>query len=178
MNVTTGVLWGGQRFGRSSYIDGLAALLGHLHLQVSIDARDRHDHCLLTGVGLIVFGYMAERHFYYYATAIFHGMNLFGICCAAISTSAYAIDAYRDMSSGIFIAGMVFKNFVSYGSSCFVIDWKTTAGPATVFYVFGGVSFAMLGTAPFFFFWGKRYRSYWHRHNLLEKLNIKTHAEL
>ncbi|KAJ4297996.1 hypothetical protein N0V90_005895 [Kalmusia sp. IMI 367209] len=133
---------------------------------------------LLTGVGLMVFGYMAENHFSYYATAVFHGMDLFGICCAAISTSAYAIDAYRDMSSEIFIAGMVFKNFVFYGFSYFVNDWTATAGPAMVFYVFGGVSFAMVITAPVFFFWGKRYRSFWHRHNVLEKWGIRTHAEL
>lgn len=132
---------------------------------------------LFTGIGLMVFGYMAESHFSYYATAVFHGMDLFGICCAAISTSAYAIDAYRDMSSEIFIAGMVFKNFVFYGFSYFVNDWTTRAGPATVFYVFGGVSFVMVGTAPVFFFWGKRYRSFWHRHNLLEKWGIRTHAE-
>ncbi|KAF2447159.1 MFS general substrate transporter [Karstenula rhodostoma CBS 690.94] len=133
---------------------------------------------LLTGVGLVVFGYMAEKHFSYYATATFHGMDLFGICCATIATSAYAIDAYRDMSSEIFIAGMVFKNLIFYGFSYFVNDWTATDGPAQVFYVFGGVSFAMVGTAPIIFFWGKRYRSFWHRHNLLEKWGVRTHAEL
>ncbi|KAF1966206.1 MFS general substrate transporter [Bimuria novae-zelandiae CBS 107.79] len=133
---------------------------------------------LLTGIGLMVFGYMAENHFSYYVTATFHGMDLFGICCATIASSAYAIDAYRDMSSEIFIAGMVFKNFLFYGFSYFVNDWEVRSGPAVQFYVFGGVSFAMILTTPVFFFWGKRYRSFWHRHNLLEKWGIRTHAEL
>lgn len=132
---------------------------------------------LLTGVGLFAFGYMCENHFSYYATATLHGVDLFGIVCAAIASSAYAIDAYRDMSSEIFIAGMVFKNFLFYGFSYFVNDWTTAVGPAKVFYVFGGISFAMIATTPVFFYWGKRYRSFWCRHNLLEKWGIRTHAE-
>ncbi|KAF2740066.1 MFS general substrate transporter [Polyplosphaeria fusca] len=133
---------------------------------------------LAAGVGLFAFGYMCENHFSYYATATMHGMDLFGIACAAISCSAYAIDAYRDMSSEIFIANMVFKNLVFYGFSYFVNDWTFKAGPATVFYVFGGIALVMVGTTPIFFFWGKRYRSFWHRHNLLEKWGIRTHAEM
>jgi MFS family permease len=133
---------------------------------------------LFTGVGLMVFGYMCENHYSFYATAFFHGMDLFGIVCAAISASAYAIDAYRDMSSEVFIANMVFKNFLFYGFSYFVNDWTATAGPALVFYVFGGVSFAMILTAPIFFFWGKRYRSFWHRCDWLGKWGIRTHSEM
>ncbi|KAH7116696.1 major facilitator superfamily domain-containing protein [Dendryphion nanum] len=133
---------------------------------------------LLTGVGLFAFGYMTQHHYSYYATATMHGMDLFGIVCAAISASAYVIDAYRDMSGEIFIVNMVFKNLLFYGFSYFVNDWTAKAGPATVFYVFGGISFVMIGTAPIFFFWGKRYRSFWHRHNVLEKWGIRTHSEM
>jgi hypothetical protein len=133
---------------------------------------------LLTGVGLFAFGYMCENHYSYYATATMHGMDLFGIVCAAISASAYAIDAYRDMSSEIFIVNMVFKNLLFYGFSYFVNDWTAKKGPAVVFYTFGGIGFAMVATTPVFFFWGKRYRSFWHRHNVLEKWGIRTHAEI
>ncbi|KAF2873281.1 major facilitator superfamily domain-containing protein [Massariosphaeria phaeospora] len=133
---------------------------------------------LLTGVGLFAFGYMCQNHFSYYATATMHGVCLFGIVCAAISASAYAIDAYRDMSSEIFIMNMLFKNLLFYGFSYFVNDWTFSDGPAKVFYVFGGIAFVMIGTTPVFFFWGKRYRSFWHRHNLLEKWGIRTHSEI
>ncbi|KAF1996209.1 MFS general substrate transporter [Amniculicola lignicola CBS 123094] len=133
---------------------------------------------LFTGIGLFAFGYMCEEHFSYYATATMHGMCLFGIVCAAIAASAYAIDAFRDMSSEVFIANMVFKNFLFYGFSYFVNDWTAEAGPKVVFYTFGGVGFAMVATTPVFFFWGKRYRSYWCRHNVLEKWGIRTHAEI
>ncbi|KAF2745935.1 MFS transporter-like protein [Sporormia fimetaria CBS 119925] len=129
-------------------------------------------------VGLFVFGYMCQNQYSYYATAFFHGVDLFGIVVATIAASAYVIDAYRDMSSEIFIANMVFKNLMFYAFSYFVNDWTAKSGPAEVFYVFGGVAFIMVLSTPIFFFWGKRYRSFWHRHNLLEMWNIRTHAEL
>ncbi|OBT46493.1 hypothetical protein VE00_03319 [Pseudogymnoascus sp. WSF 3629] len=133
---------------------------------------------LCIGTGLTAFGVMAENHVSYYATATVHGIALFGVICATVSTSSYALDAYRSMSNEIFIAGMVFKNFLFYGFSYFVNDWTARAGPAQVFYVFGGVAFFLTLTTPILFIWGKRYRSFWHRHNLLEKFNIRTHAEL
>jgi MFS family permease len=133
---------------------------------------------LLTGVGLMAFGYLAQHQMSYYATATVHGIALFGIICATVGTSAYALDAYRSMSNEVFIMGMVYKNFLFYGFSYFVNDWTARSGPAEVFYVFGGVAFFLSLTTIPVFIWGKRYRSFWHRHDLLEKFNIRTHAEL
>lgn len=133
---------------------------------------------LFTGVGLMLFGYLCQIHASYYATATMHGLTLFGIVAATIGTSGYGLDAYREMSSEIFVAGIIFKNFMFYGFSYFVNDWTATAGPAHVFYVFGGVAFALIVTTPIVFIFGKRYRSFWSRHNIMEKLHIKTHMEL
>jgi len=129
-------------------------------------------------IGLCLFGYFAEQGASFYLTAFFHGMDLFGIVCAAISASSYVLDAFRDISAEVFIINMVFKNFLFYGFSYFVNDWTATKGPAIVFYVFGAISAVMVFTAPIFFFWGKKYRSYWCRNNLLRKWGITTHAEM
>jgi MFS family permease len=129
-------------------------------------------------IGLCLFGYLAEQGSSYYLTAFFHGMDLFGIVVAAISASTYVLDSFRDISSEVFIMNMVFKNFLFYGFSYFVNDWTASDGPAVVFYVFAAAAGAMIITTPVFFFWGKKYRSYWHRHNLLQKWGISTHAEL
>ncbi|KAF2850980.1 MFS transporter-like protein [Plenodomus tracheiphilus IPT5] len=129
-------------------------------------------------IGLCLFGYFAEQGSSYYLTAFFHGMDLFGIVIAAVSASSYVLDAFRDISSEVFIINMVFKNFLFYGFSYFVNDWTVSDGPAEVFYTFGGIAAAMIFTTPVFFFWGKKYRSYWHRHNLLQKWGIQTHAEI
>jgi hypothetical protein len=129
-------------------------------------------------IGLCLFGYFAEQGASFYLTAFFHGMDLFGIVCAAIAASTYVLDAYRDISGEIFIMNMVFKNFLFYGFSYFVNDWTAQEGPALVFYVFGAIAAVMVFTTPIFFFWGKRYRSFWSRHNVLRKWGITTHAEL
>jgi hypothetical protein len=129
-------------------------------------------------IGLCLFGHYAEKGSSYYLTAFFHGMDLFGIVIAAVSTSSYILDSFRDISSEVFIINMVLKNFLFYGFSYFVNDWTASDGPAKVFYVFAGVAGGMIITTPVFFFWGKKYRSHWHRHNLLQKWGISTHAEL
>ena len=132
---------------------------------------------LFTGVGIMLFGYLAQNGESYYKTATVHGVALFGVVAAAIGTSGYGLDAYREMSSEIFVAGIIVKNFLFYGFSYFVNDWTATAGPAHVFYVFGGVAFALIATTPLVFVFGKRYRSFWSQHNIMEKFHIRTHAE-
>jgi hypothetical protein len=129
-------------------------------------------------IGLCLFGYFAEQGESFYLTAFCHGLDLFGIVCAAIAASSYVLDAYRDISAEVFIMNMVFKNFLFYGFSYFVNDWTAQKGPAIVFYVFAAVAAVMIFTAPIFFFWGKQYRSFWCRHNMLRKWGITTHSEM
>lgn len=133
---------------------------------------------ITAGVGLMVFGYMAENSFSYYATATMHGVALFGILCITVATSGYAVDAYRSMSAEILIAGMIFKNFLFYGLSYFMNNWVASRGPESVFFVLGGIGFALLVTLPPVFVFGKQYRSYWSRHDLVAKLHISTHSEI
>jgi len=156
---------------------------------------------LVTGAALMAWGYMIENGIDMYACATVHGLVLFGVIAATLASSAYALDAYRDMSNEVFLAGMLVKNFLFYAWSYFVNDWTASSGPAEVFYVFGGVAFALvLSTIPVYIFGKKyvydlinhdvppfcdfsltlsiiRYRSYWFRHNLLTKFSIRTHAE-
>jgi hypothetical protein len=51
------------------------------------------------------------------------------------------------------------------------------SGPQHVFNIFGATGFAVMVGLPIMYVFGKKYRSYWHRHNLLEKFHIRTHAE-
>lgn len=130
---------------------------------------------LLVGVGLMGFGALAQKGETYYATATMHGITLAGVITIVVAVSGYALDAFHEMNDEIFIAMIIFKNFLFYGFSWFVNSWIARSGPSHVFYVLGGIGFAMTLTVPFMFIFGKRYRSYWARHNLLKELNIKTH---
>ncbi|KAF7189546.1 putative MFS-type transporter [Pseudocercospora fuligena] len=133
---------------------------------------------LLSGVGLMSYAYAVDAQISMYTCSFLWGLSMFGIIFMITPSNSYVIDAFRDLSSEMFIASMMFKNFIFYGFSYFVNDWAAAKGPGQVFYVFGGVASAIvLSTLPLYVY-GKRYRSYWHRHNLLRKLGIKTHAEL
>jgi hypothetical protein len=104
-------------------------------------------------------------------------MLLFSVMALIVATSTYALDAYRDMNNEIFIMGMLFKNFLHYGFTYFINNWLAQTGSQHVFNVFGATGFGVMVGLPVMYVFGKNYRSYWHRHNLLEKFHIRTHAE-
>ena len=99
---------------------------------------------IFTTAGLFGFGYAITAHVSIYLIAFIWGVVLFGITIAAIATSSYAVDAFRDNTTEIFIMAMVFKNFFFYGLSNFIITWTATSGPSQVFDVLGGVTIALV----------------------------------
>jgi MFS family permease len=132
----------------------------------------------LAGAAMMGWGIACEQHVSVYATSALHGVILFGILVVAISASSYGLDAFRDLSGEMFVAGIIYKNFLFYGFSNFVNNWVTTAGPAKVFYALGGLNIGFVALAPIFYVFGKRYRSIWARYNILEHLKIRSHPEI
>lgn len=110
----------------------------------------------LMGGGLIAWGYMAEHGVNLYACATVHGIVLVGVVSICTAATAYALDAYRDMSNEIFIAIMLFKNVVLYGFSEFVNNWTASAGPFVVYSVFGGIGLAIVLAAIPIYVFGKK----------------------
>lgn len=49
-----------------------------------------------------------------------------------------------------------------------------TKGVANVFNVMGGIAAAVMLTSIPMYVWGKRYRLFWHRHNLIKILRLET----
>lgn len=129
---------------------------------------------VFTVAGLVGFGYCAANGVSVYLLSFVWGMMLFGITISAISTSSYALDAFRDNATEIFIMAMVFKNFFFYGLSNFINNWVASSGPETVFNIMGGISGALFLTSIPMYIFGKKYRSFWHRHNLLKILHLET----
>jgi len=99
---------------------------------------------IFTIAGLVGFGYAAAAGVSVYLLSFVWGTMLFGITVSAISTSAYALDAFRDNATEIFIMAMVFKNFFFYGLSNFINNWVASSGPTTVFNIMGGISAALV----------------------------------
>lgn len=133
---------------------------------------------VLCGAGLIAFGALSESQGSIYAICFTWGFALFGIAFIIGPCSAYAIDAYRSISDEIFIVNIMFKNFLFYGYSYFVNNWTAASGPGPVFYTFGGISFGLVASTLIVYVFGKRYRAFWSRHNIMEKLGMQGHLEL
>ncbi|KAJ5701818.1 mfs transporter-like protein [Penicillium malachiteum] len=131
-----------------------------------------------TGPGIIGFGYLAQRGDSYYATSACHGVAMFGVTVVAVLTSNYILDAYRNLSNEVFISSMMFKNFLLFGMSYSIKNVVSEKGPQYTFLWFGGAALVMMISEPFIYVLGKIYRSHWHRHNILGKWEIMTHAEL
>ena len=133
--------------------------------------------CLVfTVLGLSLYGYGLQQFWNPPLTAIVHSVILFGIIVGAIASSAYILDAFRDLSNEVFIMSMAFKNFFFYGMSYYVNNWIVVGGPMQMFGWFAGISaFVILLGVPLYI-WGKRYRSFWSRHNLMRLAGLKSHA--
>lgn len=99
---------------------------------------------IFTIAGLVGFGYAIEAGVSVYLVSFIWGTMLFGITISAISTSSYALDAFRDNATEIFIMAMVFKNFFFYGLSNFINNWVASATPHVVFDIMGGISAALV----------------------------------
>src|SRR5271167_4692662 len=99
---------------------------------------------VFTVAGLIGFGYAVTSAVSVYLLSFIWGIALFGITISAIATSSYALDAFRDHATEIFIMAIVFKNFFFYGLSNFINSWVANQGPKQAFNVMGGISAALV----------------------------------
>ncbi|KAL2837822.1 major facilitator superfamily domain-containing protein [Aspergillus pseudodeflectus] len=128
--------------------------------------------------GLFAYGTVAESQGDIYLIAFIWGLTLVGISFVIGPCSSYAIDAFRDMSNEVLVANAMFKNFLFFGYSYFINDWIADQGAADPFYIFGGISAALIiSTVPVYML-GKRYRSVWYRYNIMEMFNVRPHAEV
>lgn len=70
---------------------------------------------LIMIAGLLGFGYGLENFDNIYLLSFIWGVALFGVSFIVTFSSQYALDAFRNNSTEIFIMNMVFKNFFFYG---------------------------------------------------------------
>lgn len=69
-------------------------------------------------IGYFLFGNVITQGQSPIAAAALWGLAFVSIQVAAVSTSAYIVDAYRDVSIEVFIIQMTVKNFLWFGFSC------------------------------------------------------------
>ena len=132
---------------------------------------------MITGAALMGWGVAVSRGLSPYLTATLHGIMIFGVIFMSTTLSTYVMDSFRHMTAEIFIAIQTSKNFLVFGFSYFITDWTAHVGVKHAFFVWGGLALALSAGVPVMFFFGKKYRSFWARHDMLKKWHIITHSE-
>ncbi|KAM5370215.1 hypothetical protein ACJZ2D_008618 [Fusarium nematophilum] len=122
--------------------------------------------------GLAGFGRAVEAQISIYALATLWGLTLFGMSIIGTTTMAYALDAAPAHVVEIFIMNIVFKNFFYYGVTNYIVDWYVAVGAAKLFYTTAGMSVAFVLFSWPMYVYGKRYRQYWSRNNLLVRTGL------
>jgi MFS family permease len=128
----------------------------------------------LYGFGVTVDGLL--NYTYHYAVPLaFFALQVAGMVIGAVSSSLYIVDAYRDLAIEGFTCMIIFKNIFSFALTLKAFDWLvTTASLATP--IFKILTWIQLGvcmlSVPMYVF-GKRIRSYYHRHDLLETFKVR-----
>ncbi|KAF8539640.1 MFS general substrate transporter [Trichophaea hybrida] len=126
-------------------------------------------------VGLFGFGWTSAdigKYGQYWPT-FFFGMEVMGMVLGATASALYLVDAHRDLSIESFTCLLLFKNFFSFALTWFAVDWVQKHGVWEVFRYVGVAQLAVgLLSIPMYIF-GKRNRSFTHRHDILAMTGLR-----
>ncbi|KAI5850010.1 major facilitator superfamily domain-containing protein [Tricharina praecox] len=126
-------------------------------------------------IGLIGFGLTCSDIAKYgpYLPSFFFGMEVMGMILGATASALYLVDAHRDLAIESFTCLLLFKNFFSFGLTWKAVDWVAEAGVWRIFWILGVVQVVVgLLSVPMYIF-GKRNRSFFHRHDILEMTKLR-----
>ncbi|EEH47968.2 uncharacterized protein PADG_04052 [Paracoccidioides brasiliensis Pb18] len=108
----------------------------------------------------------------YVVPDVFFAFIIVGMVMGAVASALYVVDAHRQIAVEAFTCLLVFKNMFSFILTYFAYNWVVLANPRTVFLTIGSVQVCVcLLSIPMYIF-GKRNRSYFHRHDILKMLNL------
>ncbi|KAH8676347.1 major facilitator superfamily transporter [Xylariales sp. PMI_506] len=104
---------------------------------------------------------------------MFFGFEVCGMVIGAVASSLYIVDAYRDLAVEGFTCLIIFKNFFSFGLTFSAYKWLIQGGIENVFLIIASVQVVVcLLSIPMYIF-GKRNRSYFYRHDLLQMTGLR-----
>ncbi|KAF3481689.1 uncharacterized protein GIQ15_04448 [Arthroderma uncinatum] len=130
---------------------------------------------IFSGIGLFGFGFAAGDvpRYGWIIPDVFFMFVLIGMVMGAVASALYIVDAHREIAIEAFTCLLVFKNMFSFLLTYFAYNWVVLGGPKKVFLIIGGVEVAVcLLSIPMYIF-GKRNRSFFHRHDILKMLNLR-----
>ncbi|KAJ6512696.1 MFS general substrate transporter [Mycena sanguinolenta] len=115
-------------------------------------------------MGFVGFGMCLQRGLPWIGPVMFTSIANFGIVMGSTAAISYVIDSHRHTADAALGSLIVHKNVWSFGLTWNIVDQVLEFGPQKVFSVVGGVlACTCLLTIPMYIF-GKRVRSFVHRH--------------
>ncbi|KAM0701501.1 hypothetical protein Q7P35_011863 [Cladosporium inversicolor] len=103
----------------------------------------------------------------------FFALVVIGMVVGAVASALYIVDAYREITVEAFTCMLVFKNIFSFGLTFSGYDWLVAAGIRPVFMAIASVQVAICCSTIVLYVLGKKNRSFFARHDILEKLKLK-----
>jgi hypothetical protein len=73
---------------------------------------------IVSNIGYFLFGNLIQQGQRPVGASIMFCLVFVSVQFAAVSTGAYIVDAFRDVSVGIFVISMTFKSFIFFGFTC------------------------------------------------------------
>lgn len=98
------------------------------------------------------------------------GLINFGVQLGTTGVVTYIVDCHREQAAEAFALMNFVKNFFAFGLTFYCNDWIAIQGVRDCFFVLGGITAAVvLTTIPMYIF-GKKARSWTHRHRIITKI--------
>lgn len=128
----------------------------------------------LYGWGITVDGLFWEEY-HYSVPLMFFGFQVAGMVIGAVASSLYIVDAYRDLAVEGFTIMIVFKNILSFALTFKAFQWLVVSGSKAtpLFNAVGSLQVAICLTTIPLYIYGKRMRSFFHRHDLLAFCKVR-----
>lgn len=91
----------------------------------------------------------------------------------AVASALYIVDAHRDIAVEAFTCLLVFKNIFSFGLTFNGYDWLVRGGIKPVFTTIASIQVGVCCLTVFMYVFGKKNRSFWARHDMLQILGLR-----
>ncbi|KAK4100904.1 MFS general substrate transporter [Parathielavia hyrcaniae] len=128
----------------------------------------------LYGWGITVDG-LLFRKYHYVVPLVFFALEVAGMVIGAVASSLYIVDAYRDLTIEGFTCMIIFKNIFSFALTLKAFDWLITQGTKAtpLFNIIASIQVGVCVLSIPMYIYGKRVRSFFHRHDLLEIFKVR-----
>ena len=127
---------------------------------------------ITTVIGLMGFGWSAEERNHYMVPTVFFGITSFGCSLGSTTSITFCVDSYRQYA-GEALVTLNFSKNVLHGLvfSLFFTHWMSDDGSKMVFIWTGVIQLILMLTTIPLYIYGKRWRMWTVRKNLVERVN-------